>query len=52
MHRDSWIPSKDDFGMHLQRQESALMVPTDFRRNSLMVHASLRRVSGDEAERV
>ena len=37
--RSGWIPAKDDFGMYLQHQESGVMVPIDFRGNSLMVHA-------------
>ncbi|CAE7775394.1 unnamed protein product, partial [Symbiodinium sp. CCMP2592] len=48
--RAGWIPSKDDFGMFLQHQESGVMVPIDFRGNSLMVHATLRRVDGEDAE--
>ena len=47
--RSGWIPAKDDFGMYLQHQESGVMVPIDFRGNSLMVHATLHRVDGEEA---
>ena len=45
--RSGWIPAKDDFGMYLQHQVSGVMVPIDFRGN-LMVHATLRRVDGEE----
>ena len=36
--------------MFLRHEDSGLMVPIDFRGNSLMVHATLRRVLGDEDE--
>ena len=48
--RGGWIPSKDEAGLTLQHQESGLSVPIDFKGNSLMVHATLRRVIGDEDE--
>ena len=50
MMRGGWIPTQDEFGMFLRHEDSGLMVPIDFRGNSLMVHATLRRVLGDEEE--